>query len=149
MYMQGIEVNRIEIETKLNSAVEQNMMLMETISDQQNQLKDLRLQLVETKREKSFVLSKLKFMENDSGIVSVLDSDKDSRQFSSESGCEEKFDNAYLNDLKMGVQFEDVLNSAVLQERNSRVPRHLRDTYVVSAIDRDLTEDEIKVNKNH
>lgn len=125
-------------------------------------LKDIKSKFDEANRENEFMRSKLRFMEKNGGM-SMSGSIGMSRmpsttprlnvvgsQMEDEPG--EEFNNTYLKDLKFGSDFSldrpvnDVCSASVLQQRNSMYPQHMRDSYAVINLDRNVGEEEMKVN---
>lgn len=125
--------------------------------------KDLKTKHDEAVRENDFMRSKLRFMEKNGGM-SMTGSIGMSRmpsttprlniagtQMEDEAG--EEFNNTYLKDLKFGSDFSldkpvnDVCSASVLQQRNSMYPQHMRDSYAVINLDRNVGEEEMRVRK--
>lgn len=126
--------------------------------------KDLKSKYDEAIRENEFMRSKLRFMEKNGGM-SMSGSIGMSRmpstttrlnmagtQMEDEAG--EEFNNTYLKDLKFGSDFSldrqmnDVCSASVMQQRNSMYPQHMRDSYAVINLDRNVGEEEMKVSLN-
>lgn len=97
-------------------------------------IKNLEADLEQEKREKEFINSKLRFLEG--------------TEASTPNVISEDFDNMFLKDLKNGGGFNESPNiglSSIFQQRNSKYLPHLRDSYAIMALDKNLPEHEMKV----
>jgi predicted RNase H-like nuclease (RuvC/YqgF family) len=130
--------------------------------------KDLKSKLDEANRENEFMKSKLRFLEKNGGMsmtgsigMTRMSStttrlNMANTQMDDEVG--EEFNNTYLKDLKSGSDFSldkqidrqtfDVCSASVLQQRNSMYPQHMRGSYAVISLDRNVGEEEMRVSLN-
>lgn len=128
--------------------------------------KDLKSKFDEANRENEFMKSKLRFLEKN-GTMEMRASIGMPRMSSTttrlnvantqmEDEAGEEFNNTYLKDLKSGSDFSldkqinrqtfDVPSASVLQQRNSMYPQHMRDSYAIINLDRNVGEEEMRVS---
>lgn len=128
--------------------------------------KDLKSKLDEANRENEFMKSKLRFMEKNGGMsmsgsigmprMSSTTTRLNMANTQMEDEAGEEFNNTYLKDLKGGSDFSldkqserqtfDVCSASVLQQRNSMYPQHMRDSYAIVGLDRNVGEEEMRVS---
>lgn len=128
-------------------------------------LKDLKAKYDEEHRENEFMRSKLRFMEKNGGMsmsgsigmprMSSTTTRLNVANTQMEDEAGEEFNNTYLKDLKCGSDFSldrqidrktfDVCSASVLQQRNSMYPQHMRDSYAIINLDRNVGEEEMRV----
>jgi hypothetical protein len=122
--------------------------------------KDLKAKHDEATRENDFMRAKLRFMEKNGGM-SMTGSIGMARMPSTmprmnvagthmEDEAGEEFNNTYLKDLKGGSDFslniDQVCSASLMQQRNSMYPQHMRDSYAVCNLDRNVGEEEMRVS---
>ncbi|XP_070495735.1 uncharacterized protein [Chironomus tepperi] len=121
-------INKIQIE---------NSSYRHEIEERDRTIKNLTADLTQEKHEKEYINSKLQFLEgSESEVIS-----------GNPNMISEAFDNMFLKNLKNGDGFDDSSNtgsSSIFIQRNSRYPPHLRDSYAVGSLDKDVPEYEMK-----
>lgn len=129
-------------------------------------LKDIKSKFDESNRENEFMRTKLRFMEKNGGMsmsgsigmprMSSTTTRLNMANTQMEYEAGEEFNNTYLKDLKTGSDFLldrqidrqtfDVCSASVLQQRNSMYPQHMRDSYAMINLDRNVGEDDMRVS---
>ncbi|KAG5668169.1 hypothetical protein PVAND_016119 [Polypedilum vanderplanki] len=97
----------------LENLSNKNRNLLIQVEDLKIQLKNrrnLEAELANCKKDNDFLLSKLRFSDKNFQMDALTGS-IGMKQKSTSDICEEKFDNAYLNDLKLGTPFDEFLKN--------------------------------------
>lgn len=117
----------------------------------------------ELKKENELMRSKLRFVEINGGMqttgsigMSRMPStmtQMNGANLGMEDEPGEEFNNTYLDQLKsegsqISLNKHDVYSADELQKRNSMYPQHMRASYAVIDMDRNITEQEIKVRNS-
>lgn len=117
--------------------------------------KELALKIKQLRMENESLQSKLRFMEKNSFMqpresigmsrVPTTATQMSGAHMEDEPG--ELFNNTYLSQLQTGGSQAslDVYSAEELQKRNSVCPQHMRSSYVMHGIDRNLSEREMRV----
>lgn len=118
---------------------------------------EMKLKYEEMLKENEFMRSKIRFMEINSsmqttGSIGMVRMPSTMPQMNGASlGMEdeagEEFNNTYLKELQSGGSelSLDIYSTAELQKRNSLYPQHMRGSYAMLGMDRNVSEQEMKV----
>lgn len=130
------------------------------IQERDNRIEDMQKELLEfynlklryrvTANENEFMRSKLEFFEATGAMPEKEKSSRIPVPSAKINAETEKFDNFHLKDLIDGSEIneavcESKIPASILQERNSKVASHLKDSYFHASLDSSMTEQEIKV----
>lgn len=108
------------------------------------------------KRENDFMNSKLRFLGESAARESIgaprssTTTHLHGANFGMEDEAGEEFNNLYLQDLQTGgsqmsLDLNNLYNAEELQKRNSMYPQHMRGSYALVGVDRNIGEQEMKV----
>lgn len=132
---------------------------VEKLSKQCFAFNELKLKSSQLVNEVDMLRSKIRFMEKNGGIqmgssigmsrMPSTTTQMNGANFGMEDEAGEEFNTQFLMDLKTGgslmsLEKNDIYSAAELQRRNSMYPQHLRGSYAVIGMDRDISEQEIK-----
>lgn len=120
---------------------EESLSYKDEVEKKNKTIKDLTIALEQEKREKEYITSKYRFLENNENIRSNT---------ASTSELFEQSNNAHMDSLRCEEGFNDIssiCSSSVFAQRNSLYPAHMRDSYAVVSLDKEISEHEIKVRK--
>lgn len=141
-----------------DSKLKQNELHAEKLTKQCYVMNEVKLKYEQLTKENEFMRNKLRFIEANGGMQ-ITGSIGMSRKppattmqingvnLGMEDEAGEEFNNTYLEDLKRGGSHVslDVYSAQELQKRNSMYPQHMRSSYAINNIDRNIGEQEIKV----
>lgn len=155
---QKYEEKLTELREKINyqdERIKQNELQTEKLVAQNSDLKEYKLRAIELIKENEFINSKLRFLESNNemkmgGSIGIPRSNPQMSlgNFGMEDEAGEEFNNTYLAHLKGGQGSQtslDFYSASELQKRNSMYPQHMRGSYAVVGMDRNLGEQEMKV----
>lgn len=144
-----------DLQLKYDKAVEEfSSDLQQSTTELQDfklKFNELKSQYDEAVRDNNFMKSKLRFLEKNPHI--------DSNSLAGLNNCDtqslhmpptftidhaESFDNTHLAELKRGFTVDDLQNAGALQKRNSQYPPHMKDSYAIGSLDKDMDEHEMK-----
>lgn len=148
---------------KLMTKIEQLQQHNGNLTKQLHGVNELKIKYKEIERDNEFMRSKIRFIEKMGGMsiggsigmgrhapATTPQINGANLRMEDEEG--EEFNNTYLVDLKSGGGSEisldkrDVYSALELQKRNSMYPQHMRGSYAVINMDKNIPEDEMKVN---
>lgn len=158
------KINEIRAENQfLKRKIDDHEAHIDRLTKQIISYKDLKSKLDEANRENEFMRSKLRFMDKNGGMSisgsigmprttsTMTRINVAGTQMEDEAG--EEFNNTYLKDLKGGGSdfslnqpMNEVCSASVMQQRNSMYPQHMRDSYAMCNLDRNVGEEEMRVS---
>lgn len=136
---------------------------IEKLSKQCFAMNEFKQKVHELAKENELMRSKLRFVELNGGMQTTgsigmtrmpsTTTQMNGANLGMEDEPGEEFNNTYLDQLKsegsqLSLDKHDVYSADELQKRNSMYPQHMRASYAVIDMDRNITEQEIKVRNS-
>ncbi len=152
----------LQLRNDCRDAADKATRYSEQLQKLSKQIHNLNTENLELKKENQYMVGKLKFTEMNSGMMSSRPSlggslcrlpatTTQNQMIGSNLRMEDEdgelFNNTYLSDMKRGAGFEvDPYSMDELKQRNSILPPHLRDSYVIRTVDKHYSEEDMKVS---
>ena len=121
------------------------------MQDFKQKFNELKCSYDEAMRDNNFMKSQLRFLERNphfdrTSLADLKNCDTQSLHIPPTFTIDhaESFDNTHLAELKRGFNVDDMQNANDLQQRNSQYPPHMKDSYAIGSLDKDMDEHEMK-----